>query len=115
MNRQRPRTLTHQRRNIADPAVLLRAYLLGSLDFDVLLRLQRSLAFQLSTGEGNGVLVLCEHPPLITVGRDGNPGDIHLTPEDLTALRLGVRWVPRGGGCLLHLPGQLAIYPVLPL
>ena len=26
-----------------------------------------------------------------------------------------MRWVNRGGGCLLHLPGQMAIYPVLPL
>src|SRR5207249_1220258 len=26
-----------------------------------------------------------------------------------------VRWVNRGGGCLLHLPGQLAVYPILPL
>jgi lipoyl(octanoyl) transferase len=26
-----------------------------------------------------------------------------------------MRWVNRGGGCWLHLPGQLAVYPILPL
>ncbi len=29
--------------------------------------------------------------------------------------RLDVRWVNRGGGCVLHAPGQLAIYPIVPL
>src|SRR5439155_25308348 len=33
----------------------------------------------------------------------------------LRSRRWRVRWVNRGGGCLLHLPGQLAIYPILPL
>jgi lipoyl(octanoyl) transferase len=107
--------LTTHRRQIGEHDTLLRAYLLGALDFDALLRLQRSLAFGLSEGDGKGALVLCEHPPLITVGRDGSPGDIRLSHDELTALRLAVRWVPRGGGCVLHLPGQLAVYPVLAL
>ncbi len=103
------------RRQAGASGPLLQAYLLGSLEFDALLRLQRHLAFQLSCGEGSGALVLCEHPPLITVGRDGSPGDIRLSADELTALRWQVRWVPRGGGCFLHLPGQLAVYPILPL
>jgi lipoyl(octanoyl) transferase len=28
---------------------------------------------------------------------------------------LEVRWVKRGGGCLVHAPGQLAVYPIVPL
>jgi lipoyl(octanoyl) transferase len=115
MNRQRTCPLTPRRCRNAESGKLLQAYLLGSLDFDALLRLQRSLAFHLAEGEGSGALVLCEHPPLITVGRDGNPSDVRLGPDELTALRWGIRWVPRGGGCLLHLPGQLAVYPILAL
>jgi lipoyl(octanoyl) transferase len=103
------------RRTIPGTSRLLQAYLLGALDFDALLRLQRSLAYQLAVGEEAGVLVLCEHLPLITVGRDGRPADVRLSAEDLAAQRWAVRWVPRGGGCILHLPGQLAVYPVLPL
>jgi len=60
-------------------------------------------------------LVLCEHPPLITVGRHGSRAHILGEPEELRARQWRVRWVNRGGGCLLHLPGQLAVYPVLPL
>jgi len=90
----------------------LRAYLLGSLEFEAALRLQRGLVFH--AGEGAGpALLLCEHPPLITVGRHGSPAQLDLDPEDKDPL--AVRWVSRGGGCLLHLPGQLAIYPILPL
>jgi lipoyl(octanoyl) transferase len=89
--------------------------LLGTLEFDAVTRLQRSLAFQLSEPGAGGALILCEHPPLITVGRHGSPGDIHLTPEELAGRQWLVRWVPRGGGCFLHLPGQLAVYPILHL
>ena len=60
-------------------------------------------------------LILCEHPPLITVGRQGSRGHIRFDTEELFVRGWPVRWVNRGGGCLLHLPGQLAIYPILPL
>src|SRR5208337_3584215 len=47
--------------------------------------------------------------------RQGSRAHILYEPEELQSLRWPVRWVNRGGGCLLHLPGQLAIYPILPL
>jgi lipoyl(octanoyl) transferase len=94
---------------------LLRAYLLGSLDFDEVLALQNRLVFQLRAGRPGGALVLCEHPPLITVGRHGGPWQIHAGRDELASRRWQVRWVPRGGGTILHLPGQLAIYPVFSL
>ena len=92
----------------------LRTYLLGSLEFDQALALQRGLVYQLSGG-APAALILCEHPPLITVGRHGGPGQIHAGPGELASRGWAVRWVPRGGGAVLHLPGQLAVYPVLPL
>src|SRR5262245_24583558 len=94
---------------------LLRVYLLGSLEFDSALQLQRSLAYQLSEQRQGADLILCEHPPLITVGRQGSPGHIQLTLDELAARQWSVRWVHRGGGTFLHLPGQLAVYPLLPL
>jgi lipoyl(octanoyl) transferase len=96
-------------------ATCLRVYLLGLTDFEAALTLQHALADQVAGDRRAAALVLCEHPPLITVGRHGSPGHIHLGPEELRARRWRVRWVNRGGGCLLHLPGQLAVYPVLPL
>lgn len=93
----------------------LQAYLLGTVDFDAALAFQRRLVYQVAGEREQGALVLCEHPPLITVGRQGSRAHILAEPADLRSRRWPVRWVNRGGGCLLHLPGQLAIYPILAL
>jgi lipoyl(octanoyl) transferase len=93
----------------------LRAYVLGIVDFETTLRLQRRLHFEVCENRTQAALMLCEHPPAISVGRLGSHAHIRLTSEDIVPRRLPVRWVNRGGGCVLHLPGQLAVYPILPL
>jgi lipoyl(octanoyl) transferase len=93
----------------------LQVYLLGSLDFAAVLALQRQLVYQISGDRRQAALVLVEHPPLISIGREGSWSHILSDPEELKLRGWPVRWVNRGGGCLLHLPGQLAIYPILPL
>ncbi len=93
----------------------LQVYLLGVVDFEAALSLQRRLAYEVASDRKRGALILCEHPPLITVGRQGSRAHILCEPEELRARQWEVRWVNRGGGCLLHLPGQLAVYPVLAL
>ncbi|HEY7424117.1 MAG TPA: lipoyl(octanoyl) transferase LipB [Gemmataceae bacterium] len=93
----------------------LRVYLLGQVEFEAALSLQRILAFEASGERDSAALVLCEHPPLITVGRDGSPADIRCGLDELRMRRWPLRWVNRGGGSLLHLPGQLAVYPIVPL
>ena len=96
-------------------ARVLQAYLLGSVGFESALAFQRRLLYQVAGDPDQGALVLCEHPPLITVGRQGSSADILDGATELRARRWQVRWVNRGGGCVLHLPGQLAIYPILAL
>src|SRR5262245_28721113 len=98
-----------------DDRPALHVYLLGLVEFEAALRLQRQLVYHASGEEGQAALLLCEHPPLITVGRQGSHAHILCDAEELQVRRWPVRWVNRGGGCLLHLPGQLAIYPILPL
>jgi lipoyl(octanoyl) transferase len=93
----------------------LRVYLLGLVEFETAMALQRSLVYETSGDRQSSCLMLCEHPPLITVGRDGSPADIRCELAELRQRRWPVRWVNRGGGSLLHLPGQLAIYPIMPL
>jgi lipoyl(octanoyl) transferase len=97
------------------PLPSLRVYLLGATDFEAALALQHALADQVAHDRRASALVLCEHGPLITVGRNGGPGDIRCDHRELQARGWRVRWVNRGGGCLLHLPGQLSAYPILPL
>jgi lipoyl(octanoyl) transferase len=94
---------------------VLQAYLLGTVDFEAALLLQRRLVYDVSGDRSQAALILCEHSPLITVGRHGSHSHILCDPEELRARQWRVRWVNRGGGCLLHVPGQLAIYSIVAL
>ncbi|MSR57059.1 MAG: lipoyl(octanoyl) transferase [Planctomycetaceae bacterium] len=94
----------------------LEVHLLGLVDFDSCLALQELLTTQIAAGtDGHGSLLICEHPPLVTVGREGSRDHILCPPEELTSRQMEVRWMNRGGGCVVHVPGQLAVYPILPL
>jgi len=104
----------HMRPNAAGEAAL-QAYLLGSVPFEAVLAFQRRLVYDVAGNRSQGALVLCEHPPLITVGRQGSRRHLLCEPEELRARQWRVRWVNRGGGCILHTPGQLAMYAILAL
>lgn len=94
----------------------LEVRLLGLVDFDAALALQERLVYELSgRDDAQGALLLCEHPPLITLGREASAAQVAADPEDLRACEIDVRWIARGGGTVVHAPGQLAVYPVLPL
>ncbi len=101
------------------PAALegaLEVYLLGVVDFDAALFLQERLMMDVGQGDdGRGVLLVCEHPPLITIGREGSSAEIRGSREELVAREIETRWLNRGGGALVHVPGQLVAYPILPL
>ena len=91
-------------------------HLLGCVPFDDFLTFQRRLVYE-AGGDNDGAVtvVVCEHPALISVGRLGSRGHIRFTSRELKEHRLPVRWVSRGGGCVLHGPGQIAVYPIVPL
>lgn len=87
----------------------LEVYLLGLVDFLEVQQLQRRLVYD--QGERPGAtLLLCEHPPTISVGRSGSRAHIGADDDVLRTLGIRVHWTNRGGGCNLHLPGQLAAY-----
>ncbi len=93
----------------------LEIFLLGLVEFEDIQHLQRRLVYDLGESSGSGALILCEHPPTITVGRAGSRS--HIRPDDDELRHAGIRtyWINRGGGCVFHLPGQLAAYVLLPL
>ena len=94
----------------------LEAHLLGLVDYDAALALQERLVYEVSgRRDAQGVLLLCEHPPLITIGREGSRRHVQASQHDLDACEIPVRWVGRGGGAILHSPGQLAVHLILPL
>ena len=92
----------------------LQAYSLGVLEFETVKNLQSHLVRRVMEGEGASVII-CEHSPIITIGRQGSYSHLDLgDPPDATRT-WRLRWVNRGGGAWLHLPGQLAIYLILPM
>jgi lipoyl(octanoyl) transferase len=91
-------------------------HLLGNVRFEHCWTLQRRLIYEASgSSDPHIVVLICEHPPLITVGRSGSRSHIRLTEAELRRRGLAVQWIARGGGCVLHGPGQLAVYPIVPL
>ncbi|MFO1095567.1 MAG: hypothetical protein U0992_20030 [Planctomycetaceae bacterium] len=97
-------------------AAALEVYLLGLVEFDSALALQERLIYEISgRDDQQGVLLLCEHPPLITLGREASAAHVLADPDDLRSAEIDVRWISRGGGAIAHAPGQLAVYPILPL
>ena len=89
----------------------LEVYMLGLVDFLEVQQLQRRIVYDLGE-QGGAALILCEHPPTISVGRAGSRA--HIGPDDdaLRSLGIKVHWVNRGGGCVFHLPGSSQ--PILP-
>ena len=101
--------------NESPAARALSAYLLGGLSFDALLGLQRRLVYDVGGEPDAGALVVCDHPVGVTIGREGSRLHVRPSPEELHAREWPVRWVSRGGGALLHLPGQVTCYPIVAL
>jgi lipoate-protein ligase B len=78
--------------------------------------LQRRLAYETgSRDDGRITVLICEHEPIITIGRAGSRADVHLDYEELARQQLEVQYVARGGGAILHGPGQLALNVIAPL
>src|SRR3989440_2071565 len=73
--------------------------------------LQRSLAGAVSQGAIPDTIVLLEHPPVVTLGRRTEAGELHV-PE---AADVDVVETDRGGKSTYHAPGQLVCYPILDL
>jgi lipoyl(octanoyl) transferase len=94
----------------------LEVHLLGVADHASCLALQDRIAFDIGgRGDTQGALLLCEHPPVITIGREGHAPDVLADERTLAACEIDVKWIARGGGCFIHAPGQLSIYPILPV
>ena len=86
---------------------------MGRVDFDAAVGLMDWLAYDLSgRTDGRGVLLLCEHPVGLSLGAEASRGDLSEAALDG---EVPYRWVTRGGGVGLHGPGQLAVYPLIPL
>jgi lipoyl(octanoyl) transferase len=79
---------------------------LGRVDYEPTLARQLALREQVWAG-GDGLVLLCEHPPVITLGRSANRANV------LAAGDVPVVPIERGGDVTYHGPGQLMVYPIV--
>jgi lipoyl(octanoyl) transferase len=89
---------------------------LGHLSYDEALEIQQTQNHRLLSMEDDTQSVFTvEHPPTITIGRNGTTDHIVASEQRLQEMGFVVRHVDRGGDVTYHGPGQLVVYPVLHL
>lgn len=94
----------------------LRVEDLGLRPYGEVLELQRELRRRRIAGEiAEDILLLVEHPPVVTLGRGTRPDSLPLAPGELSRRGIEVFEVERGGDVTFHGPGQLVGYPILDL
>ena len=84
---------------------------LGLVPYGEAFDLQRSLAGAVTQGAIPETVVFLEHPPVVTLGRRTDDGELHI-PE---GAEVEVAETDRGGKSTFHGPGQLVCYPILDL
>jgi lipoyl(octanoyl) transferase len=88
---------------------------LGKLEYDEGLRLQAEMVALRAAGHMENLLLLLEHPPVLTLGRNATRANILVTDELLAQRGVTVHEINRGGDVTFHGPGQLVGYPIFDL
>jgi lipoyl(octanoyl) transferase len=89
---------------------------LGRVPYAEALELQRSIARDRISGAiSQDVLLLMEHPPVVTLGRSSKGKNLTASPEFLESRGVELFEVERGGDVTFHGPGQLVGYPIIDL
>jgi lipoyl(octanoyl) transferase len=94
---------------------MIRYLYLGRVSYDEALRLQAELVELRVQGRIDNTLLLLEHPPVLTLGRNANRANVLATDEMLAARGVTLHEINRGGDVTYHGPGQLVGYPIFDL
>ena len=88
---------------------------LGKIDYKDALDIQEKLLDLRQQHKIGDVILLLEHPPVLTLGRRGEYANILLPRQELEASGVSVYEVTRGGDVTYHGPGQIVGYPIMDL
>ena len=86
----------------------------GLINYTAAYQRQKDCVHKVMTGMEDH-LVLCEHPPVLTLGRMTDPKSLLYQAHEIEARGVVVTSVDRGGDVTLHAPGQLIVYPIFNL
>jgi lipoyl(octanoyl) transferase len=95
--------------------ILISLVQLGTLDYATGLRLQQQLVALRKEEKIGDVLLLLEHSPVITLGRNAKAANVIASPELLTQRGIELFECDRGGDVTFHGPGQIVGYPIFDL
>jgi len=84
---------------------------LGATPYAEAWELQRTIAAEVLEGARPDTVLLLEHPPVVTLGRRTDDGELHV----LDGVEVDVVETNRGGKSTFHGPGQLVCYPIFDL
>ena len=87
----------------------------GLLPYTPACALQRQLAEARKAGAIPDVLLFCEHPHVITLGRNGKRENLRANDHLLAQMNVTFHETDRGGDITYHGPGQIVGYPILDL
>ena len=89
----------------------------GLVPYAEALAMQRALVEERRAGRVGDLLLLLQHPPVLTVGVRGDGGRSHVLATDAALERRGIEVCEtgRGGDVTYHGPGQIVGYPILDL
>lgn len=90
--------------------------LLGNVDLPSVLALQKLMMHEVGLqSRVQAVIMLCEHPPTVTVGSGASLLELPVDPRELQSRLIRVHRLHRDGHAILHQPGQLAAYVIVSL
>lgn len=95
--------------------MILNLLYLGRIGYAQGLELQKMLVEARHEGRIGNTLLLLEHPPVLTMGRNTDRKNILATDEFLAYRGVELHEINRGGDVTYHGPGQLVGYPILDL
>jgi lipoyl(octanoyl) transferase len=94
---------------------VINVFYLGRVDYSTALDLQHTLVRLVKEGRITHTLLLLEHPPVITLGRNAGAQNIVASHEFLAKNEVELHDTDRGGDVTFHGPGQLVGYPIFDL
>lgn len=95
--------------------MLLQVIHAGRMEYAASLELQQRLVELRKQKRIGDVLMLVEHPPVLTLGRNAHRGNILAAEEELARRGVTIHEINRGGDVTYHGPGQIVGYPILDL